>query len=333
MFETTLGTYPYMAPEIFQEKEYNCKVDIWAVAVMLHEMLFSELYFIGNSHMEVANNVKSKKYEIKNPGSITPQTQNLLINCLIKDPTKRLDAIAMKNHPAFDQVRKKFEVRAAIEKPNERIQEKRISDEEKVFYLFKNIENWYTFICKLGGRVLASNINERTLFAAFYLLKKTHLFFSGALSALQARNIPNELKKLIPPENWRKFCESQFANQIFQSFYANFLSVDQQLDEVITRLGIILSQYYEKESGYWKLVVNKDFINIDRIYDEELKVLKRECFEVGCGGRNRDILMMSFDLKRALDLGEKVSKCVDFNDEERRKEGLTVEKMMEMIGA
>lgn len=332
MFETTLGTYPYMAPEIFQEKNYNCKVDVWAVAVMLHEMLFSELYFIGNSHMEVSNNVKNKKYEIKNPGSISPQTQNLLINCLIKDPAKRLDAIAMKNHPAFDQVRKKFEIRA-VQKPTEKIVEKKISEEEKIFYLFKNLENWYTFICRLGGRVLASNINERTLIAAFYLVKKGHLLFCGALSALQAKNVPNELKKIIQPESWKKFCESQYANQVFQSFYANFLGVDQQLDELIARLAGILSQYYEKESRFLKLVVNKEFINIDRIYDEELKIFKKECFEVGCGGKNRDMLMLSFDLRRALDLGEKFGKCADFNEEEKRKEGLTVEKMMEMFGA
>ena len=64
LFGTTLGTYPYMAPEIFQNKEYSNKVDIWAVGVMLHEMIFGELFFIGNSHMEVANNVQKKKYEI-----------------------------------------------------------------------------------------------------------------------------------------------------------------------------------------------------------------------------------------------------------------------------
>ena len=67
--------------------------------------------------------------------------------------------------------------------------------------------------------------------------------------------------------------------------------------------------------------------------DEELKILKKECFEIGCGGKNRDMLMLSFDLRRALDLGEKIGKCTDFNEEEKKKEGLTVEKITEMVGA
>jgi serine/threonine protein kinase len=329
MFETTLGTYPYMAPEIFQEKEYDCKVDVWAVAVMLHEMLFSELYFIGNSHMEVANNVKNKKYEIKNPGSISTQTQNLLISCLVKDPKKRIDAITMKSHPTFDQIRKKFETKSVMER--ERAPENKINEVEKILYLFKNLENWYNFICKLGNKVLSSNINERTLFAGFYLLKKGHLLFSRTLSALQSKNIPNDLKNMIAAEEWKRFKETPYASQVFQSFYANFQIVDQQLDGIIYKTRDLLKEYYENERLYLELVINKECINIDKIYDEELKLFKKECFEMGYGAKNSDLLFLSFDLKRALDLEEKISKCADFNEEEKRKEGLTFDKMLGMI--
>ena len=43
-----------MAPEFFTKKEYNIEVDVWAIGIMLHELLFNELYFIGNSHYEVS---------------------------------------------------------------------------------------------------------------------------------------------------------------------------------------------------------------------------------------------------------------------------------------
>jgi len=36
MFSTTLGTVPYMSPEIFQDKDYDLKVDAWAVGVMFY---------------------------------------------------------------------------------------------------------------------------------------------------------------------------------------------------------------------------------------------------------------------------------------------------------
>ena len=44
-----LGTYPYMAPEFFNDQGYSISVDVWALGVMYHEMLFGELYFIGQN--------------------------------------------------------------------------------------------------------------------------------------------------------------------------------------------------------------------------------------------------------------------------------------------
>ena len=35
MFETTCGTYPFMAPEMFEDDNYTNKVDIWALGVYL----------------------------------------------------------------------------------------------------------------------------------------------------------------------------------------------------------------------------------------------------------------------------------------------------------
>ena len=46
MFETSVGTPVYMAPEFYNSEHYGVKIDIWALGIMLHEMLFSELYFV-----------------------------------------------------------------------------------------------------------------------------------------------------------------------------------------------------------------------------------------------------------------------------------------------
>ena len=105
LFQTTFGTYPSMAPEIFQNKDYGPKVDVLAVGVMLHEMLFGELYFIGNSHMEVATNVQNKKYVIRQPCNLSRELQDLLNKCLKKNPKQRLSATDLINHKAFDNFR------------------------------------------------------------------------------------------------------------------------------------------------------------------------------------------------------------------------------------
>lgn len=50
-----MGTYPYMAPEFFKNDKYDGnQVDIWALGLLVHETLFGEIYFIGNSQYEVS---------------------------------------------------------------------------------------------------------------------------------------------------------------------------------------------------------------------------------------------------------------------------------------
>lgn len=53
IFETTLGTPPYMAPEFYNSMEYGIEVDIWALGVMMHECLFGELYFLRNANSKM----------------------------------------------------------------------------------------------------------------------------------------------------------------------------------------------------------------------------------------------------------------------------------------
>ena len=45
----SLGTPPYMAPELHKKKEYDEKVDIWAIGVMTFYLLFNKLPFRGTN--------------------------------------------------------------------------------------------------------------------------------------------------------------------------------------------------------------------------------------------------------------------------------------------
>ena len=44
-----LGTTPYMAPELFQGVEYDHKIDIWALGVMVYCMLSGKYPFTGKT--------------------------------------------------------------------------------------------------------------------------------------------------------------------------------------------------------------------------------------------------------------------------------------------
>ena len=46
---TFCGTYEYMAPEMLFKGEYDYRVDIWALGVLLYEMLHGRAPFKGKT--------------------------------------------------------------------------------------------------------------------------------------------------------------------------------------------------------------------------------------------------------------------------------------------
>ena len=90
-----------MAPEFFREKSYDSRVAIWAIGVMYLEMLFGELYFIGQSHMDVSKKILEKPYIIQKPHLISPESQDFLMRSIEKDKNLRISADQSCNHPLF----------------------------------------------------------------------------------------------------------------------------------------------------------------------------------------------------------------------------------------
>ena len=56
----SLGTAPYMAPEIIRAEPYSQAVDIWAIGVMAYELLFDEWPFRGVDSLQVYNEIRHK---------------------------------------------------------------------------------------------------------------------------------------------------------------------------------------------------------------------------------------------------------------------------------
>jgi serine/threonine protein kinase len=61
-FNDVLGTYQYMAPEIFNREEYTSKVDVWSFGITIHQLLFNELYYSGKNKWEIEEKIKSTEY-------------------------------------------------------------------------------------------------------------------------------------------------------------------------------------------------------------------------------------------------------------------------------
>ncbi|CAD8197383.1 unnamed protein product [Paramecium octaurelia] len=93
MYQTHLGTFPYMAPEFFTSDQYDSKVDVWALGLLTHEMLFGEIYFIGKSQFEVQQKILTKQYILDDQKyAVSDGVKELLKQMITKDPNQRITA-------------------------------------------------------------------------------------------------------------------------------------------------------------------------------------------------------------------------------------------------
>ena len=82
-------------------------VDIWSLGVIAYEIIFRKIYFGGADQWEIKKNIKQKPFILsgEEKGKISENYQNFLIQCLDKDPQKRIKAEELLKHPIFQPVR------------------------------------------------------------------------------------------------------------------------------------------------------------------------------------------------------------------------------------
>jgi calcium-dependent protein kinase len=60
---------------------------------MFHEMLFGEIYFIGNSQHEVSMKILNKPYVLRADQVCSPEVRDVLMRMIEKDRTKRITGV------------------------------------------------------------------------------------------------------------------------------------------------------------------------------------------------------------------------------------------------
>ena len=87
MARTQTGTPYYIAPEIWKDKPYDYKCDIWSLGCIIYEICTSRPPFRGTSLAELGNNIL-RGYYLPFSG-FSNDIKNLIAKMLIVDPIKR----------------------------------------------------------------------------------------------------------------------------------------------------------------------------------------------------------------------------------------------------
>ena len=90
------GKYSYMSPEQISAKQVDARTDVFALSIVLWEMLHMERMFHGQNEVETIQMVKACKIKApKNPNpDVDDQLNSILMRGLAKDPKKRLNSAA-----------------------------------------------------------------------------------------------------------------------------------------------------------------------------------------------------------------------------------------------
>ena len=97
MRKTFCGTYEYMAPEIFDKKPYDEKIDVWALGVLLYELVHGKSPFRGNSVIDIYKNIQ--RGDIRYSSCCSSEAKDLISKILKKNPYSRASMDDIMNHP------------------------------------------------------------------------------------------------------------------------------------------------------------------------------------------------------------------------------------------
>ncbi|XP_070619093.1 serine/threonine-protein kinase ULK3 [Erythrolamprus reginae] len=97
------GSPLYMAPEMVCSRQYDARVDLWSVGVILYEALFGRPPFASKSFAELEEKIRSSQpVELPSRPRLSPECRDLLQRLLRRDPQQRISFQEFFAHPFVD---------------------------------------------------------------------------------------------------------------------------------------------------------------------------------------------------------------------------------------
>ena len=98
-----VGTPAYMAPELLWNQRYASAVDMWAIGVVLYELMALKLPFCGSNVLALVYQIAFNNHDPEplQSAGYSPALVELVARLLDKDPTKRPSASQLLGEPAL----------------------------------------------------------------------------------------------------------------------------------------------------------------------------------------------------------------------------------------
>lgn len=104
--KTFCGTLDYMSPEVLLGKAYDYKVDLWALGVLLYEILHKKTPFDGETQMETIQQILT--FDVRFGDHLSEECLQLILGLLDKDPERRFSFEEVFEHKWMKVHLKKF---------------------------------------------------------------------------------------------------------------------------------------------------------------------------------------------------------------------------------
>ncbi|XP_028293441.1 serine/threonine-protein kinase ULK3 isoform X1 [Gouania willdenowi] len=97
------GSPLYMAPEMVCRRQYDSRVDLWSVGVILYEALFGRAPFASKSYTELEEKIRSNQpIELPPRIRVSKDCRDLLLRLLDRNPDTRITFAEFFTHPFLD---------------------------------------------------------------------------------------------------------------------------------------------------------------------------------------------------------------------------------------
>ncbi|ESN98660.1 hypothetical protein HELRODRAFT_66976 [Helobdella robusta] len=111
-----VGTMYWMAPEVIKEQNYNVKIDIWSLGIMVIEMIDGVPPYLGESQIRTIYLISTRsKPPVKDSARFTKEANHFLDQCVQYDPARRVAAKKLLEHDFIVKYKDApFEIRESI---------------------------------------------------------------------------------------------------------------------------------------------------------------------------------------------------------------------------